>query len=149
MHKKQHQLVSRKMLVDKISLCCASLRACTLPHGQGQPHDGCCTLWEEDAWQRWKLIIVSVRQLKLMWSWSGLKASLEAQILSAFQWIPAEIPLETSYRVLEWWCGLKDDVARGILKDEPSLGATMMHVSNVIGCHWWKCQVNDVSRFVW
>ena len=42
------------------------------------------------------LFIVSVKQLKLMWSRSGLKAILEAQILGAFQWIPAEIPLETS-----------------------------------------------------
>jgi len=30
------------------------------------------------------LFIVSVKQLKLMWSGSGLKASLEAQILTAF-----------------------------------------------------------------
>jgi len=30
------------------------------------------------------LFIVSVKQLKLMWSQSGLKASLEAQILTAF-----------------------------------------------------------------
>jgi len=31
---------------------------------------------------------------------------------------------------------LSDDVAQGILEDELSLGATMMHVSNGIACHW-------------
>jgi len=38
-------------------------------------------------------------------------------------------------------------VAQGILKDELSLGATMMQASNVIACHWSKCEVNDVNRF--
>jgi len=40
-------------------------------------------------------------------------------------------------------------VAQGILKEEPSLGKTMMRASDVIACHWWKLEVNDVSRHVW
>jgi len=95
MHSKLHQWVSRRELVDKVSLCCASLRACTVAPGSGTTTH---LLVSRSRWsQKWKLIILWVlNKLNLMWSWSGLKASLEAQILSAFQWISAEIPLETS-----------------------------------------------------
>ncbi len=38
MCKKLHQWVSRRELVDKVSLCCASLRACTATPGSGTAH---------------------------------------------------------------------------------------------------------------
>jgi len=76
MCKKQHQLVSRRELVDKVSLCCASLRACTVAPGSGTTTQ---LLVSSSRWsQKWKLNIVSVKQAKtnveLIWakslSWS-------------------------------------------------------------------------------
>jgi len=94
---KLHQWVSRRELVDKVSLCCASLRACTAAApGSGTTTQLLVTRWVVNDYRNENLILWVLNKLKLMWSWSGLKASLEAWILSAFQWIPAEIPLETS-----------------------------------------------------
>jgi len=65
---------------------------------------------------------------------SGLKANLEAQILTSFLWILVQIPLETSWKSSWWWCG-------------PCLKVMWPSIVDDLGHHWMRKTlhlVNDV-----